>query len=147
MMELSLPQIWMIIGLLMLVAELVSVVLVFIFFAVGGLLTALLAAMGLLPSLEYQIIAFSVISVVTLILFRKHAQKLLRAKRGKQEEYNEFVGETAMVIRDIPSNGSGKIYYRGAEWSATSNNHNLIEAGSKVIIQRAEGIVLIVEES
>ncbi|WP_254563158.1 NfeD family protein [Dyadobacter diqingensis] len=147
MMELSLPQIWMIIGLLMLVAELVSVVLVFIFFAVGGLVTALLAAIGLLPTLEYQIMAFSAISILTLIIFRKHARKLLEARRDKQEEYKEFVGETAMVIRDIPSNGSGKIYYRGAEWSATSNNHNPIEAGSKVVIQRTEGITLVVEES
>jgi len=146
-MELSLPQIWMIIGLLMLVAELVSVALVFVFFAVGGLLTALLATIGLLPTLEYQIIAFSVISFLTLILFRKNAQKIMETRRDKQQEYKEFVGETAMVIRDIPLNGSGKIYYRGAEWSAISVNHNPIEAGSKVIIQRTEGITLVVEES
>jgi membrane protein implicated in regulation of membrane protease activity len=146
-MDLSLPQIWMIIGLLMLVAELVSVVLVFVFFAVGGLLTALLAALGLLPTLEYQIIAFSVISILTLVIFRKNARRILETRRDKQEEYKEFVGETAMVIRDIPASGTGKIYYRGAEWSATSTNHAAIEAGSKVIIQRTEGITLVVEES
>jgi len=146
-MDLSLPQIWMIIGLLMLVAELVSVVLVFIFFAVGGLLTALLAAIGLLPTLEYQIIAFSFISLLTLIIFRKNAQKLLEARHDKKQEYKEFVGETAMVIRDIPASGTGKIYYRGAEWSATSTHHATIEAGSKVVIQRTEGITLVVEES
>jgi membrane protein implicated in regulation of membrane protease activity len=146
-MDLSLPQIWMIIGLLMLVAELVSVVLVFVFFAVGGLLTALLAAIGLLPTLEYQIVAFSLISVLTLLIFRRNAQKLLEARHDKKQEYKEFVGETAMVIRDIPASGTGKIYYRGAEWSATSTNHAAIEAGSKVIIQRTEGITLVVEES
>ncbi|WP_090339839.1 NfeD family protein [Dyadobacter koreensis] len=146
-MDLSLPQIWMIIGLLMLVAELVSVALVFVFFAVGGLFTALFAAIGLLPSLEYQIIAFSLISITSLMIFRRHAQKLMEMRREKHQEYREFVGETAMVIRDIPSNGSGKIYYRGAEWNATSVNHNPIEAGSKVIIQRTEGITLVVEES
>ncbi|MCF2442622.1 NfeD family protein [Dyadobacter sp. CY345] len=146
-MDLSLPQIWMIIGLLMLVAELVSVALVFVFFAVGGLITALLAAIGLLPTLEYQIIAFSLISILTLIIFRRHAKNLMETRRGKHQEYTEFVGETAMVIRDIPSNGSGKIYYRGAEWSATSADHHAIEAGSKVVIQRTEGITLVVEES
>lgn len=146
-MDLSLPQIWVIIGLLMLVAELVSTALVFVFFAVGGLITALLAAIGLLPSLEYQIMAFSLISILTLIIFRKNAKKIMEARHEKHEEYKEFVGETAMVIRDIPASGTGKIYYRGAEWSAISENHAIIEAGSKVIIQRTEGITLVVEES
>lgn len=146
-MDLSLPQIWMIIGLLMLLAELVSVVLVFIFFAIGGLLTALLAVIGILPSLEYQIIAFSIISILSLILFRKNVRLIMQARHDKHQEYKEFIGETAMVIRDIPQSGTGKIYYRGAEWSATSNNHAAIEAGSKVVIQRTEGVTLVVEES
>ncbi len=66
----------------------------------------------------------------------------MEARHEKHQEYKEFVGETAMVIRDIPASGSGKIYYRGAEWSAISENHAMIEAGSKVIIQRTEGITL-----
>ncbi|TDE13344.1 NfeD family protein [Dyadobacter psychrotolerans] len=145
-MDLSLPQIWLIVGLIMLLAELVSVLLVFIFFAIGALLTALLASVGILSSPEMQLIAFSVISLLSLLILRKHARRLLD-NRGKQHEYNEFVGETALVIRDIPSNGEGKIYYRGAEWKATSLNSSLIIAGSKVVIIRTDGIVLIVEES
>jgi len=144
-MDLSLPQIWLIVGLIMLLAELVSVLLVFVFFAFGALATSLLATMGLLNDLESQILSFSVISLLSLIVLRKHARKLLD-RRGLPE-YNEFVGETAMVIKDIPVNGEGKIYYRGAEWKAISFNHSLISAGSKVVIMRTEGIVLIVEES
>ena len=145
-MDLSLPQIWLIVGLLMLVLELVSVVLVFVFFAAGALITALLASVGILPDLNTQLFAFSVISVLTLILLRKHAKNLLR-QRGNHTEYNEFAGETAMVVRDIPALGEGKIYYRGAEWSAISAAHLPIEAGSKVIIRQSEGIKLIVEEA
>ena len=93
-----------------------------------------------------QILAFSVISVISLFAFRKHARLLLDS-RGKTFEYNEFIGETAMVIRDIPVSGEGKIYYRGAEWKAISIHLSPILAGSKVVIVRADGIVLIVEES
>ena len=145
-MDLSLPQIWLIIGLIMLVAELLSVALVFVFFAIGGFLTALLAYLGILSGSEMQILAFSVISVISLFAFRKHARLLLDS-RGKTFEYNEFIGETAMVIRDIPVSGEGKIYYRGAEWKAISIHLSPILAGSKVVIVRADGIVLIVEES
>ncbi|MCE7044352.1 NfeD family protein [Dyadobacter sp. CY312] len=145
-MDLSLPQIWLIVGLIMLLVELVSVLLVFVFFAIGALFTALLASIGLLPTIESQLIAFSVISLVSLFVLRKHAKRLLD-NRGKHHEYNEFVGETALVIRDIPNNGHGKIYYRGAEWKAKSLTNTVIIAGSKVVIRRADGIVLIVEES
>ncbi|GAB2802650.1 NfeD family protein [Rhabdobacter roseus] len=145
-MELSLPQIWLIVGLLMLVAELISVALVFVFFAAGALLTALLASLGVLPSLEWQLLGFSVISVLSLALLRKHAKKLFHP-RGKLQEYNEYAGETAMVIKDIPASGEGKIFYRGAEWTALSATHTAIIAGSKVIIRRTEGIKLVVEES
>jgi membrane protein implicated in regulation of membrane protease activity len=145
-MDLSLAQIWLIIGLVMLLAELVSVLLVFIFFAIGALFTAFLASVGILPDIETQIIAFSAISILSLLVLRKHAKKLL-GNRGKHSEYNEFVGETALVIRDIPVSGYGKIYYRGAEWKAISSDNQLIIAGSKVVIRRTDGIVLIVEES
>ena len=144
-MDLSLPQIWLIVGLIMLIAELVSVLLVFVFFAIGALFTSLFAAVGLLETTESQIIAFSAISIVSMLVLRKHARRLLDRKGA--DEYNEFVGETAMVIKDIPAEGEGKIYYRGAEWKANSGNHLQIAAGSKVVIKKTDGIVLIVEES
>ncbi|CAG5005823.1 hypothetical protein DYBT9275_03661 [Dyadobacter sp. CECT 9275] len=145
-MDLSLPQIWLIIGLIMLVIELVSVLLVFVFFSVGALATALLASLGILQGIEMQILSFSAISLISMIALRKHARRLL-GNRGKHHEYNEFVGETAMVVKDIPASHEGKIYYRGAEWKATSSDQTPISAGSKVVIVKTEGIVLVVEES
>ena len=144
-MDLSMPQIWLIVGLIMLVTELVSVLLVFVFFAIGALLTSLLAVTGILPDTESQILAFSAISLLSLLVLRKHARRLLN--RSSESEYNEFVGETALVIKDIPTNGEGKIYYRGAEWKAISESPKSVAAGSKVVIKKTEGIVLIVEES
>ncbi|WP_025764978.1 NfeD family protein [Dyadobacter tibetensis] len=145
-MDLSLPQIWLIIGLIMLVLELISVLLVFVFFSVGALATALLAWVGLLPTLEWQILAFSAISILSMLLLRKQARNLLERK-GKQYEYNEFVGETAMVIKDIESDKQGKIYYRGAEWRAIAEDNKPIAAGSKVEIVETKGITLVVKES
>ena len=145
-MELSYPQIWLIVGLLMLLAELVSVALVFVFFAIGAFLTSLLAYIGFLPDINMQLLAFSIISVLSLLLIRKHARYFVD-NRGKAHEYREFTGETAMVVKEIPPKGEGKIFYRGAEWIAISLHQHVIEAGSKVIIRKADGIRLIVEES
>ena len=144
-MDFSPPQIWLIAGLLMLFAELASVTLLFIFFAVGALATALLTYLGLLPSVTAQVLTFSLISLLSLYLFRKEAKRLLN--RPKNKEYNEYVGETAMGVQDIPAQGEGKIFYRGAEWIALSGSKQPILAGSKVVIQATSGIRLIVEET
>lgn len=145
-MDFSLPQIWLIVGLVMLVVELISVLLVFVFFSIGALVTALLASIGVLPTIELQILTFSAVSLLSMILLRKHAKRLLE-KQGKHNEYSEFVGQTAMVVKDIAQGKEGKIYYRGAEWKAVSNQDLLISAGSKVEIVEAKGIVLVVQES
>lgn len=145
-MDLSFAQIWLIVGLLMLLAELVSVVLVFAFFAIGAFLTALLAYVGILPDMDLQILAFSIISVVSLLFLRKHARRLLNS-HGKSHEFEEFNGETAMVVKDIPQSGEGKIFYRGTEWIALSFTQRAIDAGSKVVIRKTDGIKLIVEEA
>src|SRR5690606_19578335 len=141
----SLPQIWLIIGLLMLFAELVSVALVFVFFAIAAFITSALAATGLVTSWEYQLIVFSVLSVATTLALRKPAKRWVN--KSKQKDYNDDAADTAMVIRDIPAEGEGRIFYRGAEWLAVSSNHVAIEAGSKVTIIRADGIRLLVEEA
>ena len=142
---LSLPQLWLIVGLVMLFAELVSVTLVFVFFAIAAFITSLLAATGLVNSWEYQIIVFSVISIVATLMLRKPAKRWIN--RSDQKDYNDFAGETAMVIKDIPAEGEGRIYYRGAEWMAISAKKVPIVAGSKVTIIKADGIRLIVEEA
>ena len=143
--SLSLPQIWLIFGLLMLFAELISVALVFVFFSIAAFITSLLAATGLVTSWEYQIIIFSVITVASTVLLRKSAKEWVN--RSKEKEYTEYTGETAMVISDIPAQGEGRIFYRGAEWMAISYRNVPIEAGSKVVIVKADGIKLLVEEA
>ncbi len=142
---LSLPQIWLIVGLLMLFAELMSVALVFVFFAIAAFVTALLAATGLVGSWEYQLFLFSALSVIATLALRKPVRQWVN--KSKQKEYNEYTGETAMVISDIPAHGEGRIFYRGAEWMAISARNVRIEAGSKVIIVKADGIRLLVEEA
>jgi membrane protein implicated in regulation of membrane protease activity len=102
--------------------------------------------LGVLPDIDLQILAFSVISVLSILLLRKHARKLLDNRRQSQE-FDEFNGETAMVVKDIPQSGEGKIFYRGTEWIALSFTQRAIEAGSKVVIRKADGIKLIVEET
>ena len=58
---------------------------------------------------------------------------------------DQFVGKTGVVIKDIePNTLKGKVSIEHQIWSATSDRK--IEKGKKVVVKKAEGVHLIVEE-
>ncbi len=140
---LSLTQMWLILAALALILELISVGFVFVFFSIGGLITALLSWVGIANDPTSQLITFSVVSVGSMLLLRKPIQTLFK-RNGSFVEYSEYIGDTATVIQDIPANGEGRVFFRGTEWIAVSENHVSIVEGSKVIIKQLDGIKLIV---
>ena len=144
-MELNSPQIWVILGVLALIAELLSVSFVFVFLSIGALITALLAWTGVAPTLNAQLLSFSVVSVLSLVVLRKPLRAFLK-KDGGGVEYSEFVGDKATVMQEIPTQGEGRVFYRGTEWIAIANNGQVIQKSKSVIIKKLDGIKLIVEE-
>lgn len=143
-MEISPTQVWVIIGTAMLIAELLSVSFVFAFLGVGAFVTAMLTWTGILPAISEQLLCFSIVSVVSLFGLRKPLRTLI--KRGKSLEYSEYVGDKATVVKAIPIQGEGRIFYRGTEWIAIAKNGQEIHKGKQVIIKELDGIKLIVSE-
>lgn len=137
-------QLWLIIGFVMLVIEMFSLSFFAFFIAMGALLTALLTYFGILPTITLQVVVACVSSVVFLLLLRKVLkQKFSQSKSGV--DYTEFTGEKVKVVREIPQNGSGRVFYRGAEWEAVSNDGSRIPENTIVTIVKMDGIVVIVE--
>lgn len=143
-MEISPTQLWIIIGAAMLIAELLSVSFVFAFLSLGALVTAMLTWIGVLPAINAQLLCFSIVSVVSLFGLRKPLKALI--KRGKSLEYSEYVGDKATVVKAIPLQGEGRIFYRGTEWIAIAKDGQEIHKGKQVIIKELDGIKLIVSE-
>jgi membrane protein implicated in regulation of membrane protease activity len=144
-MNLSLTHIWIIVAALALIIELVSVSLVFVFFTIGALVTALLSWLGVVDSLNLQLLCFSIVSVLALLGLRKPLKNWV--KRNKNgTEYSEYSGDRATVINAIPARGEGRVFYRGTEWIALSDSGHEIENGKSVVIKALDGIKLIVTE-
>ncbi|WP_428663665.1 NfeD family protein [Runella sp.] len=139
-------QIWVIVGVAMLIAELLSVSFVFLFLSVGAFATALLSWMGIIPAVNSQLFSFSVISVLSMLALRKPLQQFSRRK-NKTLEYSEYVGDKATVVQTIPSDGEGKVFYRGTEWIALTRKGHPIAMGSSVVIKQLDGIKLIVSDT
>ncbi|MGM9511576.1 NfeD family protein [Larkinella sp. GY13] len=137
------PQLWVVLGILFLIAELLSVSFVFAFLSVGAFVTALVTWLGVTPEVSAQLFAFAAITLLTLVTGRKPLRRWFESRTRKQE-YVESVGDKATVVETIPASGEGRIFYRGTEWTAVSDNDESIMAGRPVVIKKMEGSRIIV---
>ena len=141
-MELSNLEIWVILGVGLLIIEIFSVSFFSVFFGVGALATALLTYLELTNDTVSQIIAFLIISVISLFFFRK---QILESFNKTGENYSELINERAKVSTAIPAKGEGKVFYRGSDWIAEATSDVAIPKGSTIIIKHVDGIRLLVE--
>ncbi len=141
-MELGASEIWAIAGIILLIVEILAISFFFMFFGLGALATALLSFLEVTPDLTSQVIAFLVVSLGSMMLFRKQMKELFNRRGG---EYSEIINERAKVSVAIPAKGEGKVFFRGADWIAENLKRESIEAGEQVVIRKIDGIKLLVE--
>ena len=133
---------WMIIGALLLGAEMLGVdaafYLVFIGFAAAivGLLE--LAGVGLEVWMQWML--FSIIAVVLMVLFRR---KLYGMMRGSAEGYATGpAGETVTVADALEPGQSGRLNYRGTDWTVVNESGVTMAAGEQARIIAVDGLKL-----
>lgn len=136
-------ELWVVLGVVLLVIEIFAVSFFFMFFGLGALATALLTYLDVTKDFYTQLIAFGLVSVASMLLFRKQLRELFYRKG---EDYNEFLNEKAKVVQPIPAKGEGKVFYRGTEWLAEAIGGQAIAVGTQVKIKKVDGIRFFVEE-
>jgi inner membrane protein len=135
--------IWILLGLLLLVAELVTPGgFYFIFFGVGAIAVGVLAGFNAAGPLWFQFISFSALSLLALGLFRERLLRLTRG--GSRQRVDSLIGETAVAVDEISLNGFGKVEMRGTSWSARNTGDKPIKRGERAKVERVEGLTLFV---
>ena len=134
---------WWILGILFVVLEIFSPAAFFLWMGISaGIVGFLLLAFPEL-SWEYQLLAFAIFSVVSIILSRRFLDlypistdqpKLNR--RGEQYVGRSFTLDSPIV------NGFGKIKVDDTTWKIEGND---CEAGTQVNVVGVDGVVLLVE--
>lgn len=117
-----------------------------LFFAIACALTGILVTIGLVNSLEMEILAVGVISLVTALLLWQPLQRL--QGKGKQitDTSSDLIGKVVPVSADITA-VAGHIRYSGIDWHARLDKHSdlsVIPSGQQVEIVTVDGTVLIV---
>jgi len=112
-----------------------------LFFGVGALLTAPLAAMGLSEAVQW--FAFSVLSLVGLGTLRGPLMRRLQQKPPPSGEIaGELVGEQAVLLTDLPAGGEGRAELRGVPWTARAASGIPLEKGRRCRVERVDGLTL-----
>ena len=136
--------IWLIIVAVMLIIEIFTMGLTTIWFSLGAVAAAI--ASGLEAPIWLQIVLFSVVSVLVMILVRPFAVKVINKERIKTN-IEEIVGEKAVVIEEIDNEKEkGMVRYRGVEWMARSVDGSILAVDEIVTIDTVSGVKLIVKK-
>ena len=135
--------VWGIVLAVAVVFEIATVALVSIWFAFGNLL-ALIAAC-LKASLSVQIIIFVLGSLLTLVLTRPLASKMLHGQITKTN-VDRLIGKKGVVTKSLTAYEMGEVKLLNGTWRALSKTKDEITEGSQVKVLAIEGNHLIVEE-
>ena len=129
--------IWLALGLICIILELVTGGFWMLFIGGSALLTGLVTYLGLLHTIELRLGFFAVVTLVSLFMLRR--LPVVQNKMSGTAVKNP-VGDTAHVVTEISASTPGQIEHQGAPWTAVSENGETIPSGARVRILRQDGL-------
>ena len=134
---------WLAVFVLLIVIELATMGMTTIWFA-GGAVAGFIASM-LGANVVIQAVVFFVVSIVLLIFTRPFAVRYINSNKTKTN-IDGLIGQEALVLEEINNiRETGCARLEGKEWTARSVDDTVIPADTVVIVERIEGVKLIVK--
>lgn len=133
---------WIAAFIFLIIVETTTAQLVTLWFAVGAL-GAIIANLFSAPDWAQWAI-FVIVSIVTLVATRPLVKKFTQ-KKIQPTNADRNIGAQAIVLEDIDNTkGKGFVNVKGVTWTARSSNGSLIEKGAMVVVDKIEGVKLLV---
>lgn len=135
---------WMILGLVLAVAEAQIPSSFFLLaFGVAGVIVGALVGLGWGGPPWLQWLAFTALAIAAAAVFNR---LLSRSGEGKPfdsaRELDNLIGESAVVIADVPAQGVGRAELRGTTWSARGSGGDAIPRDTRCRVERVDGLTL-----
>ncbi len=133
---------WLILGVILMVAEIFTPTFFIFWFGVGAMVAALVS---LYFGVYVQVLTFGAVSMVLVLLTRR---LVLSWEPSRKIHVEEIVGKEALVIETIDNKqGTGLVKINGDVWRAFSEDDDVIvEKGEHVKILRVEGAHVVVRK-
>lgn len=134
--------IWLIIAVILIAVEIITLGLTSIWFAGGAIVAGLVSLTGV--HWLVQILVFAVVSMVLFVFTRPFASKHLM-KDIEKTNVDSLIGKEGIVKQEINNlEAQGVVKLSGMDWTARSADDSKIAAGEKVLVQKIDGVKLIV---
>lgn len=134
--------IWLGLTVAFLIAEASTVTVISLWFAAGSLVAMAMALLG--GAVWLQVLTFLLVSAIALTALRPLVRKYLTPKLTATN-VDSIIGSIGIVTANIDNiSASGQVKLNGMEWSARSTSGESIEAGSKVRVDKIEGVKVFV---
>ncbi|MBU6481785.1 MAG: NfeD family protein [Nitrospirae bacterium] len=134
---------WMLVGLVLLGAEMVTPGGFYIlFFGLAALAVGTLAGAGLVQAEWLQWLLFSGLAVLSLLVFRGPLLAWIKAQEVETPAVDSMGGETAIPLEDLAPGGTGKAELRGTTWTAHNAGPALLKKSQRCKVERVEGLTL-----
>lgn len=134
--------IWLIVAVVLGIAEVTTLTLALGLVAAGALMAALVAALGL--PLAVQLVVFAGASVAGLVAVRPIALRHVRQPPLLRSGTAALVGREALALTEV-SRHAGRVRIGGEEWSARSYDPGtVIPEGAFVDVLAIEGVTALV---
>ncbi len=133
---------WLILAVLLGVAEFFTLTLALGLLSAAALVAALAAGLG--ASVPVQILVFAVTGGVGMLAVRPVAKRQLILPPLSRDGVDALVGRSAVVTREVSAAG-GVVHLSGEDWSARPYDEGLvIPAGGRVDVLQIEGATALV---
>lgn len=136
---------WLLLGLALMVGELATPGGFYLmFFGVAAIVVGLLAGLDSAGPLWVQVLGFSTLAVVLLLLFRNRLLGMLQPA-STQAPVDQLVGEIGTTEEYLAPGEVGRVELRGTAWSARNRGVEALTRGTRVRVVAVDGLMLHVE--
>lgn len=135
--------IWLGIIIAAIVIEVITVDLVSVWFAAGGIIALILCLLGINQSI--QIAAFIIIAIITAVVVRPIAKKYMRGNI-ERTNFDRVIGKHGLITKTITADTKGEVKVMSMLWLASSIDNTTINEGDYCEILAVEGAHLVVKK-
>jgi inner membrane protein len=132
---------WLVLGLLLVAAEMATGGFYVIFFGAAALMLGVLVLFEFGGPAWVQWLLFSVLSVSSLLAFRNRFRALMRVGTPAAD-VDRLVGESAVPLEDIAPGGVGRAELRGTVWTARNPGPTPLHRGQRCTVSAVEHLTI-----
>lgn len=137
-------KIWLILSGVFLIIEIINLGFYMFWFSLGALIA--MVSSFFIKNTIIQVVIFLVSSTILLFATKPLVNKILPKESLIKTNSFAMEGKMGKVTQNIePIEGKGQVKVNGETWSAKSYNNEFIEKDTEVIVEKIDGVKLIVK--